>query len=155
MRIVVVRHGEASIGADSDAQRKLTDYGRKQALSTAKQLKDWVSDRTKILHSPFARTSETASIMAQVLECPTEALDVLQAGTPYTQILEWLQSCELTDVILVSHNPMVTQITNALVYGTSSLSQPPLMFDTAYACCLECEYPGTGCVELIKRVIPQ
>ncbi|MFC3151855.1 phosphohistidine phosphatase SixA [Litoribrevibacter euphylliae] len=155
MRIVIVRHGEASMGADSDAQRQLTDYGRKQALSTGKQLKDWVTDRTKILHSPFDRTSETASIIAGELDLPVEALDVLQAGTPYTHILNWLQSTQLTDVILVSHNPMVTELTNTLVYGNDALLQPPLMFDTGYACCLECEYPGAGCVELIKRVIPK
>ncbi|GLQ31914.1 phosphohistidine phosphatase SixA [Litoribrevibacter albus] len=154
MRIAIVRHGEASYGADSDAQRQLTDYGRKQAKSTGTQLKDWCTEHTKLLHSPFERTSETASIISQELGIDAIPLPVLQAGTPFQKIIEWLQNTTETDVILVSHNPMVTEITNALVYGVEAVSQPRLVFDTGYACCLECEYPGTGCVELIKRIIP-
>jgi phosphohistidine phosphatase len=155
MRITIVRHGEAAYGADSDAQRQLTELGREEAESTGKQLKDWITDNTTLLHSPFLRTTETAAILGKTLGLTPEPLDVLKAGTDYRKIIEWLQATELTDVMLVSHNPMVTEITNGLVYGAEATFQPRIVFDTGYACCLECDYPGVGCVELIKRVIPK
>jgi phosphohistidine phosphatase len=154
MRFAIVRHGEAAYGADSDASRQLTELGHKEAESTANQLKPWITERTKIIHSPYLRTIQTAQIMADVLSLDMVQNDVLQAGTPYEQIVDWLQQTELTDFILISHNPMVTQIANVLVYGQEGLRRPMLMFDTAYACCLECEYPAAGCVELIQRIIP-
>jgi len=154
MRIAIVRHGEASFGADSDENRALTDSGREEILSTSKQLKDWVSEKTVIVHSPFLRTVQTAEILSSTLSLPTVSESVLKAGTHFRHIIEWLQETDLRDIVLVCHNPMVTEITNSLVYGEQALSMPRLVFDTGYACCLECEYPAYGCVDLIKRIIP-
>jgi len=154
MRIAIVRHGEASFGADSDENRELTDAGREEILSTSKQLKEWVSDKTVIVHSPFLRTVQTAEILSNHLALPTVSESVLKAGTAFHKIIDWLQETNLSDIIVVCHNPMVTEITNCLVYGEQALSMPRLVFDTGYACCLECEYLAYGCVDLIKRIIP-
>jgi phosphohistidine phosphatase SixA len=158
MKLIIMRHGEASFGADSDAQRTLTPYGCKQILSSAKQLDEldgWITDKTRIYHSPFLRTVQTAKIVSEHCNIAMTAEETLKAGTHFEKIIEWLQSIHDKDVIVISHNPMVSQLTHALVYGLQAPGTPmPLVFDTGYACCLQCEETAYGCTELIKCVVP-
>lgn len=162
MRLVLMRHGEAAFGADSDVSRALTDRGHKQAKATARQLTKWVTENTQVLFSPYLRTTETANNVLEVLKQETSfsnikghAEPILKAGTDFQKIAAWLQEVESEDLIIISHNPMMTELTNVLVYGQQVIHQPlPLVFDTGYACCLDGEYPTAGCMDLIRRIIP-
>ncbi len=155
MDLIVMRHGEASFGADSDALRELTPNGRAQALRTAKQLKPMVSENTLIYYSPFVRTEQTARLVADCLSLEMKPEKSLQAGTDYRKIIEWLQAITDTNIIVISHNPMVSQLTNALVYGLQGQSlSGSVIFDTGYASCMSCDYPAYGCVDLVKMIKP-
>ncbi|GAA3920559.1 phosphohistidine phosphatase SixA [Litoribacillus peritrichatus] len=155
MKLIIMRHGEASYGADSDSQRCLTDYGKKEVISTAKQLGSLVSAQTHVFYSPYLRTVQTADIVSKELSLAKTPEKTLQAGTDFLEIAKWLESIEDNDILIISHNPMVTQLTNALVYGLQSAAMPKLMFDTAYACCLKGDYVGLDGFELVQQIRPE
>ncbi|MCU0660217.1 MAG: class I tRNA ligase family protein [Candidatus Pacebacteria bacterium] len=74
----VMRHGESennltrTISVVADAPDHLTENGRVQVRTSAKQLQQEGFDL--IIASPFVRTRETAAIMAEVLGIPNESV---------------------------------------------------------------------------------
>ncbi|WP_330924689.1 phosphohistidine phosphatase SixA [Candidatus Sororendozoicomonas aggregata] len=149
MKLVIMRHGQASWSAPSDALRPLTERGRSEVLSTAKQLKGRYR-LSRILASPYRRAQETGELLTHVLDCPTATtLDCLvPEGDPMAVISELP---EQESVLLASHMPLVGCLTGLLCDGTESGGPG---FHTATAAVLALDLPALGVAQLLSVINP-
>ena len=127
MKLWVLRHGEAvPYGSCPDSERELTDHGRKEALSSAAHLIG--QPLTAIYASPYLRAQQTAQIVREAL-----------GFEPEIRTVEWLtpevdpdkvtdQLVSVSNVLLVSHNPLVGHLLSYLQHGAG---YPPEKVSTA------------------------
>ncbi|MFJ2282970.1 phosphohistidine phosphatase SixA [Pseudomonas sp. NPDC087803] len=127
MKLWVLRHGEAvPYGSCPDSERELTEHGRKEALSSAAQLIG--QPLTAIYASPYLRAQQTAQIVREAL-----------GFEPEIRTVEWLtpevdpdkvadQLVSVSNVLLVSHNPLVGNLLSYLQHGAG---YPPEKVSTA------------------------
>lgn len=124
-----LRHGEAEVGGAHDEMRRLTDRGVQQIRRAANQLP---RQGLMLYHSPYVRTVESAQIVVDHITVSGQ-----QAGlwlTPDARLEDTLAQLELLqgqDLLLVTHNPLVTRLAAALTgapeaqvsFGTGSLAR--------------------------------
>ncbi|WP_426619319.1 phosphohistidine phosphatase SixA [Pseudomonas rustica] len=127
MKLWVLRHGEAvPYGSCPDSERELTDHGRKEGLSSAAHLIG--QPLTAIYASPYLRAQQTAQIVREAL-----------GFEPEIRTVEWLtpevdpdkvtdQLVSVSNVLLVSHNPLVGNLLSYLQHGAG---YPPEKVSTA------------------------
>ena len=127
MKLWVLRHGEAvPYGSCPDSERELTDHGRNEALSSAAHLIG--QPLTAIYASPYLRAQQTAQIVREAL-----------GFEPEIRTVEWLtpevdpdkvtdQLVSVSNVLLVSHNPLVGNLLSYLQHGAG---YPPEKVSTA------------------------
>lgn len=127
MKLWVLRHGEAvPYGSCPDSERELTEHGRKEALSSAAHLIG--QPLTAIYASPYLRAQQTAQIVREAL-----------GFEPEIRTVEWLtpevdpdrvadQLVSVSNVLLVSHNPLVGNLLSYLQHGAG---YPPERVNTA------------------------
>ncbi|MDR0281742.1 MAG: phosphohistidine phosphatase SixA [Paucimonas sp.] len=118
MKVWVLRHGEAEPHARSDAQRNLTEHGRKQVLRSAAHLLGEQLDA--IVVSPYVRAQQTASLVHDALGF-AEPLVTVSWLTPESnpdRVIAELDALGLDNVLLVSHQPLVSSLLGLLVHGS-------------------------------------
>ncbi|MDO4895908.1 MAG: histidine phosphatase family protein [Moraxella sp.] len=83
MKLIFIRHGQATAYCADDAGRNLTDFGQAQALETAEHLAQSY-DVELIITSPFNRAEQTARILQKTLSTNgrSPALMILNGITP-------------------------------------------------------------------------
>lgn len=127
MTLWLLRHGEAEVRARSDAQRPLTERGRKEARQSAERLRG--RPLQHILVSPYLRAQQTAEIVREVLGLALPLTTVAWA-TPDDSPRE--AASRLDDYpghcLLVSHNPLLGLLAGFLQHGHL---QEPLLLRTA------------------------
>lgn len=115
----MIRHARAEPHSLSDAQRALTESGRKQAHKVGKFLleNDLVPDLT--LASPLVRARETAEIFCQVCGVSSPAIEPwLACGMrPATAINELVSYRDFPRVAIVGHNPDFEYLAEWLLGG--------------------------------------
>lgn len=127
MKLWVLRHGEAEPhGTRPDSERTLTAHGREEVLRAAAQLIG--QPLTAIYASPYQRAQETAEIVRTALGFAPEIriVDWLTPDTDPDKVAEQLVS--VSDVLLVSHNPLVGNLLSYLQHGAG---HPPEKVSTA------------------------
>jgi phosphohistidine phosphatase len=127
MKLWVLRHGEAEpYGARPDSERALTDHGRKEVLSSAARLMG--QPLTAIYASPYLRAQQTAQLVREALgfEPEIRTVDWLTPETDPDKVAEQLVS--VSNVLLVSHNPLVGHLLSYLQHGAG---HPPEKVSTA------------------------
>lgn len=145
MKLIIMRHGQASWSAATDFDRALTEEGRGQVFKTAELLKSQNVDR--VLASPYLRAQQTGQIVSAVLGCTLDTLEgITPDGHPPSAVDELPESGV---VLLASHMPFVGRLTGLLCDGVMS-SGPG--FPTAAAAVLEMDIPGAGMATLVERV---
>lgn len=119
--LVIFRHGEAEGFVTSDDQRQLTENGRKVTLQQSKALLETGFIPDVIIHSPFVRTNQTASICHSVFsEADIKSDTLLLHGANPEQVpMTWNNE---SSVLLVSHMPLVGRLIQYLcpqsnIYG--------------------------------------
>ena len=128
MKLWVMRHGEAVPHGSRphDSERELTDHGREEVLRSAAQLIG--QPLTAIYASPYLRAQQTAQIVREAL-----------GFEPEIRTVEWLtpevdpdkvtdQLVSVSNVLLVSHNPLVGNLLSYLQHGAG---YPPEKVSTA------------------------
>lgn len=65
MKLIFIRHGQATAYCDFDAGRNLTQFGQSQANETAKQLLTHYTP-DMIIASPFNRAEQTAKVIYEL-----------------------------------------------------------------------------------------
>src|SRR5271170_3310091 len=128
MKLYLVRHGIASdqIGGSirSDAQRPLTEEGKRETTLVAGGLKRLGIAPEIILTSPLVRACQTAEILGQVLEAKNglRVVDALAPAGKVTDIYKALQDYERAhEVFIVGHEPDVGRLAATLLWAGPEL----------------------------------
>lgn len=122
MKLYVTRHGPAEDGALSgiDADRALSDAGRKRVRSVAKALSELDEAPLHIISSPLVRAVQTAEIIAIVTRVDERggAVDVrreLSPGGDWGAFVRSLPSDGRKRVMLVGHEPDLSDVAASLL----------------------------------------
>jgi len=127
MKLWVLRHGKAEpYGSRPDSERTLTDHGRQEVLSSAAHLIG--QPLTAIYASPYLRAQQTAQLVREALgfEPEIRTVEWLTPGTDPDKVAEQLVA--VSNVLLVSHNPLVGNLLSYLQHGAG---YPPEKVGTA------------------------
>lgn len=145
MKIFLVRHGNAEAQASSDRERQLTAGGVEQIRSLLAKL-DSSSLSGKGLVSPYLRARQTAAEIAlRYPDLVFEETPMLAPETAPQELLDYLGQFAGSDLVLVSHNPLLT---NLLALLKGSESGPYLHMGTANLACLQTDVVAPACAEL-------
>lgn len=115
--LVIVRHGEALPGP-SDAERALSEQGKRQVERLASHLSGRLDPIGEIRHSGLRRARETAEILAATIP-PHRGLrsdESLRPNGDPDVILAQLEDGG-PSLMLVSHMPLVETLVSALLRG--------------------------------------
>jgi phosphohistidine phosphatase len=129
-RLYLLRHGIAvphgTPGVPED-DRPLTAKGEKRVRQVARGLVKLELEPDRIVTSPLPRAHRTAEIVAEVLglEDRLEVADVLRGGAGAPSIREWLRGRQEPELMLVGHNPDLTDLLGLLI----GVSANPLPFE--------------------------
>lgn len=162
--ISILRHGEAEPMCREDAQRGLTDKGlsySRAAGSSIEQHYQAIGGVDAIFYSPFKRTTQTAQAVREVLASSAEsALSAPLVCEPATALLgdntpqnvcEWLDSFAFSHIVLVSHQPLVSNCLDWMINGNDSQrfgESGGYPFYPSTLAVLKTEVIAAGCFEL-------
>ena len=107
MELLLLRHAKAENAAASDAERALTERGRKQAAKVGQFLKRNELVPQVILASPLVRARQTAEIVSDNAAAPSPVIESwLACGMRPAEALEELCAYDqFQRIALVGHNP--------------------------------------------------
>ncbi|TVQ57275.1 MAG: phosphohistidine phosphatase SixA [Spirulina sp. DLM2.Bin59] len=120
MQIYLIRHG---IAADrnaqtTDAERPLTEKGRKKTQGVAQRLATLGVRFDALLTSPLVRAKQTAAILQQTgLAARYELFTPLAPGGDIHLWVNWYQLQTYNAIALVGHQPDLGQWGEQLVWG--------------------------------------
>lgn len=127
MKLLLVRHAIAedaepfSAAGGDDAQRPLTEIGRKKMRKGANRLRSQIGRIDVLAHSPLLRARETAEIIARacgdppLVECAS--LDYRQGPQA---VADWLGQYPADHfVAVVGHEPQLSSLTGLLLTGVA------------------------------------
>ncbi|HOB62968.1 MAG TPA: histidine phosphatase family protein [Candidatus Competibacteraceae bacterium] len=128
MKLLMVRHAiaedaEVFISAGgTDAQRPLTDVGRKKMRKGANRLRTQLKQIDVLACSPLLRARETAEIVARAYgDLPIVERPELDFGYPPETVLAWLaQYPPDSTVVTVGHEPQLGLLAGLLLSGVAN-----------------------------------
>ena len=149
MKLIIMRHGEASWASATDFDRPLTERGQQEVAKTADALlKKLAIDQ--VLASPYLRAQQTGQVVTERFNCPLTTLKSLTPDGQPQKVIEQLP--EQGTILLASHMPMVGRLTGLLCDGVTH-SGPE--FCTAQAIILNMEFPAAGLASVLEWVNPE
>ena len=123
MDLLLWRHAHArdALPGESDMDRPLTDKGIRQAEKMAGWLKRHLPANTLVFCSPAVRTVQTVQALTQSFTLcheirPDSSAEALLAAS------QW--PVALTPVLMVSHQPFLSQAVSQLLYLPSPVTLP-------------------------------
>ena len=139
MQVLLVRHGDAVDRplAGSDADRWLTEYGRREVRSVGRALAEMGFAFSRVLTSPLVRAVQTAELLTEAqsqYDAELEAHRALASEEGTTaQAIALLDACSEDEVVvMVTHVPKIGSLAATL----GELSHTPA-FGTASVCLVE------------------
>jgi len=153
MRLICVRHGQASWKANCDAERPLTTSGVEQLHQMMAANHHDIGTIEVAIVSPYLRAQETFEILSQYLDIKSsQECKLFTPETPVTLALGYLEqvdaSCANKTVLLVSHNPLISTLVGTLCEGLGGYEP----FDTGTMACVDITYPAAGLGQLLWKV---
>ena len=147
MKLYILRHGAAQRVAASDAERALTERGVSQVQAIADYCATHADGIERIICSPYLRARQTAAIFKEVAKLTTDIIENanITPDIPVTRTVKSLDEHMTGDLLMVSHQPLVSSLITYLVWGETS---PRVGMDTASLACLEVEMLQPGMAEL-------
>lgn len=116
-RLFLMRHGHAlspgEAGVGTDAQRPLSEKGRREVPLMAAELARRGGRPALILHSPLRRASQTAALAAAALESgPPEPFAALDNTLPPDEVLARLRErgADEESLLAVGHQPQLGEL---------------------------------------------
>jgi len=124
-RLYLLRHGIAVPPGTPDFpddERPLTSEGEKGVRRVARGLRRLGFKLDRIVTSPLPRAFRTAEIVADVLKVTDllETADALRAESDAASIRDWLNSRTEARLMLVGHNPSLTDLVSLLITGNQT-----------------------------------
>jgi phosphohistidine phosphatase len=127
MKLFIMRHGiavpEAAAGLTDD-ERPLTQEGETKVKQVARGLRTIGVAPDRIVSSPLPRARRTAELAADTLGVPSnrvETSDVLRTGRPAESVRDWLLGRRDERLMIVGHNPTLSDLVALLVTGRPDL----------------------------------
>ncbi len=119
MQLVLLRHGIAEMAepGQDDADRALTARGRRRTRQAVAGLVRWLDPASVIYASPKVRAWQTAQMLAALLEVQSQTLEVLADANP-RPLARWIRRMDETSVVLVGHEPQLSQLVSLLCAGS-------------------------------------
>jgi phosphohistidine phosphatase len=151
MRLWILRHGQAAAQAASDAERPLTPAGEAQVQAMSVLLAGQPLDA--ILASPYRRSQQTAAVMRGALGFSHD-VGVAPWLTPDDdpgEVLRYLSERSEQHLLLVSHQPLVSQLVSLLVEGNRGSHYP---MPTAALACIDLDFVAAGLGTLVALQLP-
>lgn len=145
MQIYIMRHGQAEMMANCDAERNLTSLGREESEMIAKHLVQQNVSFDAVLVSPYIRAQQTWESVSPFFE-GISRIHTLPFLTPSGSVhktvneLYALQAEGLSSVLVVSHLPLVSYIVGELAPEAGVPAFPT----SAVGCVKLEEQSGTG-----------
>ncbi len=156
MKLIIMRHGQASWSAPSDAERDLTGQGIREVTSTANALAKTFARQSIecICASPYRRAQQTAAVAGGVFVqlgmmsgFKVETLaQLIPEGDPF-KVINTLPEAQV--ILVVSHMPLVGQLTELLCAEPTTVA-----FQTGMAVILEMEIVAPAMGRIIDTVMP-
>ena len=130
MNLYLIRHSIAeNISIDKkDFDRELTEEGKFVIKKTSEAWKNYIGNVDVVFTSPLKRAIQTAEIIsANLQEIPNLIKDNnLGTGSRTADLIDILNSLEYKDVVVVGHQPDLSQhINNFCGTGSFNLAFPP------------------------------
>lgn len=144
MKMLVMRHGQAETRAASDFDRALTPVGAEQAIAAGRLLSSLDLGFGQLWVSPYLRTQQTADhVMAALPGCSRIAADFLVPESLLGDVLTALEDCVEDNLLVVSHQPLVSTLLGSLVGAKGHIPMAP-----ASMALLEAPVMAAGCAHL-------
>ena len=152
MLLYLLRHAIAEDRAESDSARELTPKGLGQARSIAIKFSQRSPQVDRVICSPYARAQQTAASMMPLFPELDLTLDagVAPDGDIYG-VMDAIEGYDLQQVLLVSHNPFLSNLLSVLVDGTMETHRPE---DNATLHCVSMDVVAPGCGEILYTLEP-
>ncbi len=149
MKIYLLRHAIAAERDPDkypdDALRPLTAIGRKKMIKVADALNNMGLQIDLILSSPFVRARQTAEIARKSLHLKKDRLLLIDAlapaGDPGNLIAEIQGKYTVDKLLLVGHEPDLSNLISLLLSGDTSLS---ITMKKGGICCLSVDGLAAG-----------
>jgi phosphohistidine phosphatase len=153
MHIYFLRHGDASSNSRySDSERPLTDLGMRQAALVGALLQRTNIAIDAALTSPLKRAQDTASIvLSNTNKRQLTFSDLLINGSDPRQLFDQLDELRLSSVLLVGHEPYLSETISLLIGGNRSVEIEMRKCSLALVDVSIPIHQGTG---LLKLLIP-
>lgn len=123
MDLYILRHTSAADphGYAQDADRPLTETGRREARTVSDALEIIGHKLELVLTSPYLRARETAGIVASALKIDApEDCGFLLPGADSTALMMYLSQRRSQSIMLVGHAPDLSYLISTLCYGAES-----------------------------------
>lgn len=127
MDLYILRHGKAGQSSEDpgDNMRKLTPAGRKEIRYIARWMKKEKFRFDVIASSPLIRASETAGIVARMLDRKDRVVtwdDLAPGGDPDTVCYNAAQSATDATILLIGHEPELSGLVGKIISSAGTAS---------------------------------
>lgn len=120
MELFILRHGEAEPRVTTDEARQLTAKGRSDVARVIKSSLEDLGELTHLWVSPLVRAQQTAEVVGPLIgNVEPYSTELLVPEADPQQLFRQLQISECQALLLVSHQPLVSKILDALC-GTAN-----------------------------------
>tara|TARA_R110000787_G_scaffold138268_1_gene251925 strand:- start:5 stop:451 length:447 start_codon:yes stop_codon:yes gene_type:complete len=141
-----MRHGQASQLASTDADRALTETGRRDVVRVVEARSQALGTVQAILASPYRRARETAALAIKTLDFNGQLLvcNELRPDGNIAALVDFLEKLDVSSVLLVTHQPLIGELASTLT-GDPRLRA----IDTAWLLGLQTEALAPGFARLL------
>jgi phosphohistidine phosphatase len=155
MQLYLLRHGEAEARAQNDPGRELTARGRQEVVQVARQFASRHIPLQRCLVSPYARAAQTAALFLResgLEELQAETTPILLPEVRASTVMSYLEGVREQEVLLVSHNPLVSELNALLTEGDISHMH---ILGTSELVCIAVDVLGLGMGTSPFRLVPE
>ena len=154
MKLYLLRHGEAETRAHNDPGRELTARGRKEVAQVARLFASRRVELQRCFASPYIRAQQTAALFLSEASqrIALETTPVLLPEVRASIVMDFLEGVRDQHVLMVSHNPLVSELHALLIDGEISSMH---ILGTSELVCIEFDTIGLGMGTSPFRLTPQ
>jgi phosphohistidine phosphatase len=126
MQLFIMRHGDASMIAQTDSQRPLTEQGIVEASLMGKWLKGLDVNIEHLLVSPYLRAQQTASVLLSQLDYKpkSKTINIITPSGNAAQVHDYIdgfiEKSHCQQLLMVTHMPLVSYLVEDLTVNQQS-----------------------------------
>jgi phosphohistidine phosphatase len=154
MKLYLLRHGEAETRAHNDPGRELTPRGRREVAQVARLFAERNIQLQRCFASPYVRAAQTAAVFLSEAgqHIVPETTPVLMPEVRASSVMDFLEGLREQEVLMVSHNPLVSELHALLIDGDISNMH---ILGTSELICIEFDTIGLGMAASPFRLTPE